>query len=215
MKLDRSRFLMLTGAMSTAALAAASSNACSSNFKGGTNDDGGSSSGSGTSGSSSSSSGVPDAKTCLGETAIQSGNVDCSKGAANCQITYAKCTNIQNGGLKPGVAQTAAACIINLPTCPDNASTAPVECVEAALSEACEDTTAASYCAALVSACASTPAGAGGPFDQALCEKLAKGPMVAQLSAHASTTGTPLAAPRMGAPGMLPPPGAAPTPAHA
>ncbi|MCA9583819.1 MAG: hypothetical protein KC657_00500 [Myxococcales bacterium] len=174
MKIDKTRFLFLTGALSAAALAGMSvTSGCTVNSTstdggtdsstnnttdGSTSTDGSASTDGSTDGSSSSDGGA-DAAACLDDT----GSVaDCGDAGS--------CTCATESSLfKKGVANAIAECQLKLPTCEGDPASAT--CIRDAITRACDDATAAAFCAPLVADCAN---GAGQKLVQADCEKLVK-----------------------------------------
>jgi hypothetical protein len=187
MKVDRTKFLLLTGALSAATtVALVSTTACtttSATTDGGTvtppsGDDSG-----------------PDSTTeggaCLGDSVVEGGDAaaqDCSKA-----LCPTECTNVQNA-YRAGVAQAAVQCILALSICESGGSEA-TKCAEDALANACDDPTAATLCTKLVADCTApsdagydadaSTADAGAAFDQASCVALVRG-----LNADARTSFT-------------------------
>jgi hypothetical protein len=185
MKIDRSRFLMLTGALSAAtALGAAAIGGCSSSSTtvapdasvpptdSGVTTDGG--------GTTDASDAGTDSGACLGDTApadagdAGDGGLDCTAAAdtacqAGCEAALAN--------LRAGIAFAAADCILKLPSCEGAATDVIGACIEAAAGKACADSTAATYCQDVFAACtdagAPVDAGDAGGFTQADCEKAA------------------------------------------
>ncbi len=179
MKVDRTRFLLLTGTISTAtALAMAGASGCTVVSKSdgsdasttpATTDDGGSTTPSANDGGGAKG----DAGTtsdCLGSGGDDGGALDCSALAANgCDIAcegYA--TNF-----KPEVAKAIADCLLLLPSCEGDFD-AMQACTTAALAKACDDATAKTFCAPIASACGKNDGGAA-DIDSSTCEALAKG----------------------------------------
>jgi hypothetical protein len=202
MKIDRARFLMMTGALSGAFAAACAVAACSTATTS-TPDAGASGDGGGGGGGADSSSGTDSGggRTDSGTTTGDSGG-DAADGAA-CDDTVGKrgaCADFLDGGtgpdadaaaeggvaclsdilcsgllmnLKPGVAEKAINCIALLPTC-EGTTTSPVEdCVQKALSAACPDTTGQAPCDAIAATCADAGADAG--VKGADCTKITTG----------------------------------------
>jgi hypothetical protein len=173
MKIDKTRFLFLTGALSAAAVAGMSvTSGCtvtSTSTDGGadsstttpdssTGTDGSASTDGSTDGSSSTDGGA-DAAACLDDT----GSVaDCAD-AGSCTCST------ESGLFKKGVANAIAECQLKLPTCEGDPASAT--CIRDAITRACDDATATAFCAPLVADCAN---GAGQKITQADCEKLVK-----------------------------------------
>ena len=74
---------------------------------------------------------------------------------------------------KLGVAQTAIACLLALPSC--STATAVRACVDTALGNACPDGTSAGYCTPIVKACDPNAGGVGSNIDQQGCVSVANG----------------------------------------
>lgn len=180
MKVDRARFLLLTGAIGAAtALALTGASGCTVVQKTSGSDGGGSTSNPETDSGSSTTDGggttvKDDAGTttsdCLGSGSSDAGALDCSTLAANgCDVycdTYA--TNF-----KPAIAKAIADCLVKLPTC-EGGMDAMKACTDAALAKACDDPSAKTFCTPVASECAKNDAGAEG-LTQSSCEGLAKG----------------------------------------
>lgn len=153
MKVDRTKFLLLTGALSAAtAVGAATQSGCTTTSA---TTDGGTTRAT-DSGTDSTTEGG-DGGACLGDTVTEGGDagpLDCSK--STCPTD---CTNVQNA-YKPGVAQAAVQCILALPTC-ESGSAALTSCATDALDNACDDATADALCTKLVAGCTSGGGDAG------------------------------------------------------
>jgi hypothetical protein len=188
MKVDRTKFLLLTGALSAATtVALMSTSGCTTTSA---TTDGGATQPTGDSGPDST---TEDGGACLGDSVVEGGDAasyDCSQ--STCATD---CTNVQ-GAYRAGIAQDAVQCILALPTCESGGAEAR-KCAEDALAKACDDAAATSLCTKLVADCtapsdagydadASTAdAGSGAAFDQASCVAL-----VRALSDEARTTFT-------------------------
>jgi hypothetical protein len=168
MKIDRARFLLLTGALSAAAIAGCSSSTTTVNSTP-TADAGDDATTVVTVTDSGTDSGGDDSATTSGDDAAS--NVDsatCSDtvvtganacvaiadagadgGSANFCLTPVLCTTLA-ATLKPKIAAAVANCLAALPSpCDETASTqqAKYECLTTALATACPDSTAAASCA--------------------------------------------------------------------
>lgn len=176
MKIDKARFLLLTGTLSAAAVAGAAamggctvvSNSTDGGTDSGTTTDSGSTDGS-TDGSSStdggadgSTDGGADAAACLDDNGPAA--ADCSD-AGGC--TCADPTT--RAGFKKGVLAAIADCQLKLPTCEGNA--AADQCEKDAVARACDDPTATTFCQPLVAGCAN---GVGQKITQQDCEKVVR-----------------------------------------
>jgi hypothetical protein len=191
MKLDRTRFLMLTTAIS-GAIAACTVGACSVNSTtnngpgggdGSTGDDGATGNDGSTthdgSGEASTNDGGNEATTCddsVGSAGAcadyadgGTGPADAGDGGSVC-LSSAFCDSTL-ANLKPKVAQAAIACVVALPTCESGAGIDT--CVETALAGACADTTGKAACDQIASVCGDAGADAGvSPAD---CQKYTAG----------------------------------------
>lgn len=190
MNVDKTKFLLLTGAISAAtAVAIATTSGC--NTVNETSSDAGNGGDTGTTppstdgGGDSATDGGGDAGTaCLDDTAPDGGSVDAGDAALPdvCNGTQANGCDITCGDIatkfKAGVTYDIAQCLIKLPSCEGNAQGVG-DCVAAALAKTCPDTTADSFCAPLVSACTAdggADAGDGGVvLDTKTCTDLARG----------------------------------------
>ena len=172
MKVDKTRFLFLTSAI-TAAIGAASG--CALVSTSGGNADGGTTptpDGATTGDGGSTSDASPEAATtsdasdsgaaCLGESDAGSGN--CSALGNGCAL---QCTDIVTR-FKGDIALQAIDCVSKLPTC-EAAELDIIACVDKSLANACTDPTATTFCTPLVTAC-NSPA-----LTQAACEQVATG----------------------------------------
>jgi hypothetical protein len=74
---------------------------------------------------------------------------------------------------KLGVAQTAIACLVALPSC--STASDVRSCVDKALGNACTDSTSAAYCTSIVKACDPNAGGFGSNISQQGCLSLANG----------------------------------------
>lgn len=171
MNVDRTRFLLLTGLLSSAALGVVTTGTgCSSKAEtkengpatqttppdSGTTDSGGNT--------------ADAAPACLGATAPPAGADAGDCAATSCAATCATFSS----NFKAGVAHAIGQCLLTLPTCEGDAT----PCVDEALGKACRDPEATTICTPLVTACAQGPdAGdAGGPtLTQGACEMLVNG----------------------------------------
>lgn len=178
MKVDRTRFLLLTGTISTAtALAMAGASGCTVVSKGDgsdaattptTTDDGGSTTPA-TSDGGAKSDAAPTSD-CLGSGAGDAGALDCTKLAANgCDVSC----EAYASNFKPEVARAIADCLVKLPSCEGDFD-AMQACATAALAKACDDPTAKTFCTPIASSCGKNDGGAA-DIDQSKCEALAKG----------------------------------------
>jgi hypothetical protein len=188
MKIDRARFLLLTGAISGAIAAASATEGCTSATTA-TPDAGASGdSGSGQDATSGDSGGKDAATGDAGNDAGDgSSTCDDSVGNAGACADYLDggapdggngclsdilCTNLL-GALKPKVAQTAITCIVTGPACEGAAGTPIEDCVAQALGNACADSTGAAACAQVATTCADAGADAG--INATDCQKLTAG----------------------------------------
>ena len=115
---------------------------------------------------------------CLGDkpAALDGGASDCSA-SATCSAICARVLD----HYKLGVAQTAIACLVALPSC--STASDVHACVDKALGNACADPAAAGYCTTIVKACDPNAGDAGSNIDQQGCVSIANG-----LSASGRTT---------------------------
>lgn len=175
MKVDRSRFLLLTTALS-AATAVAITAGCT--VKSSDNGSSGTTTPPTEAGSPYDSS--PDAYATDGDT--DGGScLDDTGSAPDCTAqTGTACTTVCQHYLpnyKKGVARSIADCLKLLPSC-EGADNAILACVQTALGAACQDPTAEGYCGPLADACnsdAGTDAGAASPLEKQDCVDLANG----------------------------------------
>jgi hypothetical protein len=173
MKVDRTKFLLLTGAISAAV--ACTVNSTTNND--GTNnppapppaDDGGTDSATDGGGDAAGDGGA-----CLGDTTTGDGGI-LTCGAASCPTT---CTTVANE-YRPGVAEATIECLLALPTCEGGGTPDTHACADKALAKACDDTDATTTCAKLVAACSAdagdASADGGATFDQTSCQTLVRG----------------------------------------
>jgi hypothetical protein len=177
MKVDRSRFLLLTGVLSAATLGVVGTgtgcSVTSSATDGGaaTADDGGTADSATTVDAGGDATPSADAApACLGDTAPATDpdagdGGDCA--STGCAATCAAfATNF-----RAGVVKAIGQCLLTLPTCEGD----PTSCVDEALGKACHDPAATTICAPLVSACASAVGDAGPVLTQSACEALING----------------------------------------
>jgi hypothetical protein len=184
MKGARSRFLMLTGALSAAmALALGATSGCntlstktrtSPTSDSGTTTDGAA----GDASADASDSGVVP---CLNDN-TNKGDVDAGDAGLDCLSNadgtcQSSCQNVLTI-LKAGVAYEAAECILKLPSCEGAATDVIGDCVIDAGAKACADPTSAAFCSSIQGACtdagADPDAGDGGTaLTQADCVKIA------------------------------------------
>jgi hypothetical protein len=194
MKIDRARFLVLTGAISGAIAAASATEACSTATTA-TPDAGGShggDSGSGQDATNGTDSGGGTDTGTGGETGGGDGSATCDDSVGNagaCAVdggaaadagdagdagngclTDVLCGNLL-GALKPKVAQNAIACIVTGPAC--EGGTTVEDCVSQALGNACADPTGSGACDQIAAVCADAGADAG--LSSADCLKLTAG----------------------------------------
>jgi hypothetical protein len=189
MKVDRARFLTLTGALSAATgLAFGTMSACSSSntvMPTQAPDAAG-----GDSATDGESEATTDAGICLGD-AVDAGDagdasaIECSDGGVAANGCGLVCDNVTTR-FKAAIAGDILDCVAKLPTC-EGADDAIADCIGKSLAKACPDSTASSFCTPLVGTC--TPDGgpdggdagdagadSGVPvFNQSSCEALAKG----------------------------------------
>lgn len=187
MKIDRSRFLMLTGALSAAtALGAGAVAGCSStaatdkaDASTTTTTDGGSSDGAtepADAGVDTGSVSCLDDRADGGDPDAGDSGLDCAGNAdAYCQMA---CTNAFTN-LKAGVAFEAAECVLKLPTCEGTTTDVVGDCFEKAGAKACADPTSPPFCQSIFDGCADAgadpdagDAGDGGVWNKATCVAL-------------------------------------------
>jgi hypothetical protein len=204
MKIDRSRFLLLTGALSAATLGVVAGGAgcgTTTDAKGGagTTDSGATDDAATSDGSADASADA--ATACLGDTAPEVATDGGDAGDCAATSCATACTSYATN-FKPGIAAAASACLLTLPTC-ESADLTP--CLDPALAKACTDATATTLCAQLVTGCngdagsdaGATDAGDAGTtaatFNQASCEALVNGLSATGRTAFTSciTEGTP------------------------
>ena len=178
MQIDRARFLFLTTtlAATTALTFTGGLGGCS---KTDTTTDGGGTETDASNADSSVDSSIADASdastgdatTCLDDDGVAP-NCDSFDGGAMCSV---QCGSVSRH-LKHQVAVKAAGCIdMNMNVSPTCEGGSPA-CVEAALASACDDPTAAPFCADFVPKCEDAGAGAdGGVFTQAECVTFVRG----------------------------------------
>ena len=173
MKIDRSRFLLLTSALSAVTLGTMATGGCSSSATNAMTDAGVTPDSATTPESSTADSSVAvedssadGAAACLGDTAPD------RDGGFDCSMTVCSCASYTTN-YRAAVADFINSCVLSLPTC-ESTDTRP--CVEQALAKTCADPTATTFCTPLVTLCAGN-AGDGGlaPLTQAACETLATG----------------------------------------
>jgi hypothetical protein len=176
MKVDRSRFLLLTGALSAATLVVGMGTGCSvksaaTDAGAATPDDGGTTDSASTVDAGGDATPTADAApACLGDTAPATGP-DAGDGG-DCASTGCTTTCVAlAANYRAGVAKAIGECLLTLPMC--ESDTTP--CVDAALGKACPDPAAATICAPLVSACASAVGDAGPVLSQSTCETVING----------------------------------------
>lgn len=193
MNVDRTKFLLLTGAIAAATVVAAGAG-CSTVSESGNDAGNRSDTGSGTdSGGDSSTDASTDADggtACLDDTlpstegggdAGVDADVDADTDAAVIGPCGAPdpangCANICGGDINPhfkkGVAAAIDKCLLTIPQC-ETASVEMEGCIEDALDQACPDTTADTFCTPLVSACdAAADGGDAGDVDGGAADKL-------------------------------------------
>ncbi len=183
MKVDKTRFLLLTGALAAATVVGVgTTSGCtttSTSTDGGTTGDSGPGTDSGGDDGSTGDSGA-----CLGDTASTpapdaegGGGIDCSANGCDLQCASA------SANFRAGVAEEIQKCLLKLSACEDNAAGIN-GCIEDAVGKACTDSSATTFCTPLVTACggggeggadASTADGGASQtvFDQNNCEALA------------------------------------------
>lgn len=176
MKVDRAKFLLLTGTIGAAtALAMTAASGCTVVQKSGT-DGGGPAedppaqdAAVDTTDASATDGGGTDGGSCLGGGTADAGAVDCSGLATNgCDLTCERWAPT----FKPAIAKAMADCLLKLPSC-EGGTDAVTACADAALAKACDDPTAKSYCTPIATACSGSDS--GDHVTQAGCEALAKG----------------------------------------
>jgi hypothetical protein len=191
MKIDRARFLVLTGAISGAIAAASAVEACSvattsTPDAGGTQqgDSGsgqdatnGTDSGGGTDTGTGSDTATDSPSTCDDSVGTSGACADYADGgtpadAGNGCLNDVVCTGLLNG-LKPKVAQNAINCIVTGPACEGAAGTPIADCIAQALGNACADSTGAAACQQIDATCSDAGADAG--ISSADCQKLTPG----------------------------------------
>jgi len=200
MNVDRTKFLLLTGAIAAATVVAAGAgcNTVTENSNdAGNGTDTGIESDSGGDSSSDASTDADGGTACLDDTlpsteggdAGVDADVDADTDAAAIGPCGAAdpangCANVCGGDINPhfkaGVAAAIDKCLLTIPQC-ETASVEMEGCIEDALDLACPDTTADTFCTPLVSACdaASDAGDADGGVDklftQKNCVKIAQG----------------------------------------
>lgn len=187
MQIDRSRFLVLTGALAAASLGAvAGASGCTIVTNNGTDASTPGPDGStpGTDGSaagdgSTNGDSAADASTCLGDDKVL--NPSCASlagdgGVNNCvqdpNIGQPACADFQ-AGLRNGVAREAVQCLVTLPTCEGLATDPVADCAIKAMKKSCPTTEAAALCKKAVADCAAasiTP-----DVSEAECTSIASG----------------------------------------
>jgi hypothetical protein len=184
MKVDRTRFLLLTTALSAATAIGAVATGCTVKSTEAptvnpvTEDSGG-----GDGGYDAYTDGGGDASACYDNTGA----------AASCAAANTSCTAACERYLTnytAGVARGITECIIKLPTC-EGADTEIAGCVQTALANACDDPTATTFCSPIVESCTADGGGTSG-IDLTECTDLAKGLSTAGRAAFTScvTEGT-------------------------
>lgn len=174
MKVDRAKFLLLTGTIGAAtALAMTAASGCTvvqkSGADGGPVEEPPDATASATDAAPAETDAGGDAGACLGGESGDAGAVDCSGLATNgCDVTCERWAP----AFKPAVAKAMADCLLTLPSC-EGSMDAVTACADAALAKACDDPSAKAYCTPIASACGGSDAGE--PVTQASCEGLAKG----------------------------------------
>ncbi len=167
MQIDRSRFLVLTGALATASLGAvAGASGCTIVTNNGTDasvtSDGSTpqNDGATTGDGSTTGDGAADASTCLGDDKLL--NPSCASlagdgGVTNCvqdpNIGQPACADFQVG-FRNGVAREAVQCLVTLPTCEGLATDPVADCAIKAMKKSCPTAEAATLCKKAVTDCA-------------------------------------------------------------
>jgi hypothetical protein len=173
MKVDRTRFLLLTGMLSSAALSVvATGTGCSSKTEAKdagpatqtTPEDSGSADGGTVDSGGHTSDAAP---ACLDDTTAPAGADAGDCAATSCAATCAKFSS----SFKAGVAHAIGQCLLLLPTCEGD----PTSCVDEVLGKACQDPQATTICTPLVTACAPTGDAGAPALTQAGCEALING----------------------------------------
>ncbi len=175
MKVDRAKFLLLTGALSAAATTAvvACSVSSTTNNNGTTppatppaSDDGG-----GSDGASADASGDGgDGGACLGDSTSEGGgDAGALCGTATCSTT---CNDVV-ANFRAGVAEATIKCLLALPTCEGGGTSETANCANDAIAKACDDPSfdAKAACATMAASC-NGDGGDGGSFNQATCVSL-------------------------------------------
>jgi len=149
MKVDRTRFLLLTGALSAAVVGAAGSACTIKDQRSGDptptpgDVDSGGSGSDGDSGSNGSSTDASDAAACLGDDGVAP---TCEGGDAAVDCATLCATN--QARFKKGFSREVASCLLSLPTCEGNPAVA--DCFQSAATKLCDDPTVVAYCAPLI-----------------------------------------------------------------
>jgi hypothetical protein len=170
MNVDRTRFLLLTSALSAATAVAAVASGCTVN-----NTDKSTTpavdSGIETDGASADAWVAPDAGDAEAAACLD------DKGESpSCAAVDASCSTACQHYLpnfKKGVARSIISCLSGLPTC-EGAGTAIANCVQLALAASCQDTTATDFCTPVVESCKPTDGGTS-PLDITECVDLVTG----------------------------------------
>jgi hypothetical protein len=185
MKVDRSKFLLVVGALSAATGVVVASASCATTSSSSKNDAGTSSNvdsgdddfDSGSLGDSGGDAG----NACLGDLPDASVADDAGDAATGCAaLTGSGCASACDSvaaSFKSGLAEDVRTCLVPAPTCEGGAAASPVaSCVEKAVAKACPDTTATSTCTPLVAGCPADDGGADGGivFNQATCEQVVR-----------------------------------------
>jgi hypothetical protein len=201
MKIDRGRFLVLTGAISAAIATACATEACSTATTATPDAGGPGDSGSGQdvtspgdTGGGTETGGGGDARgdgptTCDDSVGSKGACVDFADGGtgpdaddggdagAGC-LDGVVCDAVLRN-LKPKVAEKAITCIVGLPTCEVTPTSNPIgDCVATALAGSCSDTTGKAPCDEIATKCADAGAADAGPdggLSAADCQKLTAG----------------------------------------
>ena len=186
MKVDRSKFLLVVGAISAATGVGLASTSCSSSSSTSKND-AGSSSGTDSGGDDDSGGGsvnndAGDAgnNACLGDLpdASTSGDAgDAGDAATGCAaLTGPGCSTACDDAelrFKSAIAEDIRVCLMPAPAC--EGTTHAADCIKASAAKACPDSTATSTCKDLVAGCTDdSGVDSGVVFDQATCEKLVR-----------------------------------------
>lgn len=184
MHVNRSRFLLLTAVLAGGA-GCTINNTTLPGGDGGTQDasagdssTGDSSTGDSSTGDSSTGDGGTEASTCddttatvpdcnaLGDAGVPDGSTSCTS-----NTSFGPACTAFGANLKPRVAKRAIDCAVALPSCESGAGLDT--CLTSALAQACDDSTAATTCAAIASICADAGADAG--ISAAQCQQSLSG----------------------------------------